>query len=143
MAYHFLYFRSFFWCDWLCERIDLQCICPKVLFCAKRDVILRKERRERVKFVAPPKEMQLSFSNVQFLTNYDVTNRKQQMDLTYSVVWKGHKESQNYVNGDYYCMLHKYLMHIVWHLASIDFLLKRLIKTSFKTRNKTDCLSID
>ena len=49
---------------------------PKMLTCAKRDVILRKERRVQVKIVAPPKEM-LSFSIVQFLTNYDVTNRKQ------------------------------------------------------------------
>ena len=38
---------------------------------------LLKERRERVKFVASPKEMLLSFSILQFLTNYDVTNRKQ------------------------------------------------------------------
>ena len=38
---------------------------------------LRKERRERVKCVAPPKEMLLSFSIVRFLTNYDITNRKQ------------------------------------------------------------------
>ena len=50
---------------------------PQILFCAKRDVILGKERKERVKFVAPPKEMLLSFSIVWFLTNYDVTNRKQ------------------------------------------------------------------
>ena len=36
-----------------------------------------KRKRGVVKFVAPPKEMLLSFSFVQFLTNYDVTNRKQ------------------------------------------------------------------
>ena len=38
--------------------------------------------RERVKFVAPPKEMLLSFLCVQCLTNYDVTKRKHYIDLT-------------------------------------------------------------
>ena len=33
--------------------------------------------QKRFYFVAPPKEMLLSFSIVQFLTNYDITNRKQ------------------------------------------------------------------
>ena len=36
--------------------------------------------------------MLLSFSIVQFLTNYDVTNRKQYMDLKHSSVQKGHKK---------------------------------------------------
>ena len=39
--------------------------------------IIHIKRREQVKFVAPPKEMLLAFLIVQFLTNYDVTNRKQ------------------------------------------------------------------
>ena len=42
-----------------------------------KNVILRKERRERAKLVVPHKEMLLSFSIVRVLTNYDVTNRKQ------------------------------------------------------------------
>ena len=46
------------------------CICPQ-------NVSLRKERRVQTKFGAPPKEMLVSFSIVLFLTNYDVTNRKQ------------------------------------------------------------------
>ena len=37
------------------------------------------------KFKAPPKEMSLSFSIGAFLTNYDVTNRKQQKALIYSI----------------------------------------------------------
>ena len=32
---------------------------------------------------------------------YDVRNRKHQIVLIYSIVQKGHKESQNQVNGDY------------------------------------------
>ena len=35
-----------------------------------------KRKGEQVKFVAPPKEMHLSFSIVLFLTNHDVINRK-------------------------------------------------------------------
>ena len=50
--------------------------------------------------VALPKEMLLSFLIVQFLTNYDVTNRKQNVELIYSSVRKWHKESQNKVNQD-------------------------------------------
>ena len=37
------------------------CICPKMLFCAKRE-----ESRERVKYVVPPKKMLLSFSIAHF-----------------------------------------------------------------------------
>ena len=48
-----------------------------MLFCAKRNFISRKERKEQEKLVALPKEMLLSFWIVQFLTNYEVTNRKQ------------------------------------------------------------------
>ena len=67
-----------------------------------------KRKRGVVKFVAPPKEMLLSFSFVQFLTNYDVTNRKQQMELLNSFLQKWHKESQSYYNRDYLCRHLKY-----------------------------------
>ena len=53
-----------------------------MLLCAKR-------KRERVKFVAPPKEMLLSFSCVRQLTNYDV-RKKQLIGLTISCVQKQH-----------------------------------------------------
>ena len=43
-----------------------------------------KRKGERVKFVAPPKEMLHSFSFVQFLTNYDDTNRKKKTELVSS-----------------------------------------------------------
>ena len=45
-------------------------------------VTVHKEEREQVKFVAPPKEILLSFLCVQFLTNYDVRKRKQNIGLT-------------------------------------------------------------
>ena len=48
-----------------------------MLQCAKR-------KREQVKFVGPPKEILLSFSCVQFLTNHDVRKRKQHIGLTIS-----------------------------------------------------------
>ena len=47
------------------------------LMCAKR-------KRERVKFVAPPKEILHLFSCVRFLTNYDVRKRKQHIGVTIS-----------------------------------------------------------
>ena len=52
-------------------------------------------------YVAPPKEMLLLFYVVQFLTNYDVTNRKHYIELIYSIVRKGNKGTANYVKGDY------------------------------------------
>ena len=48
-----------------------------------------------MKFVAPPKEMLLSFSIVWFLTNYDVINRKHKIDPIYSIVEKGIKKTRN------------------------------------------------
>ena len=52
----------------------LKIIWPQIrLLCAKR-------KRERVKFVAPPKEMLHLFYCVQFLTKYDVRKRKQYID---------------------------------------------------------------
>ena len=72
----------------------LLCICP--------NFFLRKERREQIKFVVPPKEMLLSFSIVRFLTNNDVTNRKLKNKLIYSIVQKGHKQRPNQVNRDYF-----------------------------------------
>ena len=48
--------------------------------CHKLDVFAKKTffaQRERWKFVALPKEMLLSISIVQFLTNYDIIDRKQ------------------------------------------------------------------
>ena len=47
-------------------------------FCAKR----------ASEIVVPPKEMLLSFSCVRFLTNYDVRERKQHIDLTILCVLK-------------------------------------------------------
>ena len=44
---------------------------------------------------APPKEMLLSLSIVQFLTNYDVTNRKHSFDPIYSIVQKSIKNTRN------------------------------------------------
>ena len=43
--------------------------------------------------IVPPKEMLLSFSIGTFLANYDVTNRKQQIDPIYSIVQNEQFES--------------------------------------------------
>ena len=75
------------------------------MYLPKNVILRKKKRREQVKFVAPPKEMLLSFLIVQFLTNYDIINRNQYMNLVYSSVWKGHKGSQNWVNRDYWLNL--------------------------------------
>ena len=40
------------------------------------------------KIVVPPKKMLVSFSSVRFVTNYDVTKRKHQIDLIYPIVRK-------------------------------------------------------
>ena len=47
------------------------------------------------KFKAPPKEMLLSFFIGTFLTNYDITNKKQQKALIYSIGGKTTFQSRN------------------------------------------------
>ena len=54
------------------------------------------------KMKALPKEMLLSFSIGTFLTNYDVTIRKQEKGLIYSIVRKTTFWEQKLVNGYYY-----------------------------------------
>ena len=53
----------------------------KLMYWPQIRLLCTKRKRERVKFVAPPREMLLSFC-VRFLTNYDVRKRKQYIDLT-------------------------------------------------------------
>ena len=60
-------------------------------FCAKR----------AKKIVAPPKQMLLSFSIVRFLTNYDVTNRKQLDRPNILHCTKMNFLRADQVNGDY------------------------------------------
>ena len=58
--------------------------------------------RRVCKFIAPPKGKLLLFSIGAFLYKYDITNRKQQKSLIYSIGAKTTFWEQKQVNGDYW-----------------------------------------
>ena len=72
----FMCSNTIFQCDWTGWKMTQNVGWGK--FCAKR----------ASEIVVPPKEMLLSFSCVRFLTNYDVRERKQHIDLTILCVLK-------------------------------------------------------
>ena len=74
------------------DRLKMFFYPPQKMVCGKR----------ASKMTVRPKEMLLSFSIGTFLTNYDVTIRKQEKALIYSSGVKTTFWEQKQVNGDYY-----------------------------------------
>ena len=62
--------------------------------------------------IVMPKEMLLSFSIGTFLSNYDITIRKQQKGLIYSIVQKSTFWEQKQVNGNYLNKAHTWYISL-------------------------------